>query len=312
MCPSRRPNFTRVEAAIDEWAHRRLATGRRPLHSAGAVQQPCARKSTTAHALTEFTVFVLKQAWACLFGAAMLAALVLTHFLYPAEAGLSRSDALVIIAIGIQVVMVVGRLETGRELWVIVIFHVVGTGMELFKTSVGSWSYGGDGVLFIGSVPLYTGFMYAAVGSYLARVFKLFHLRFSHYPPIWLTALIGVAIYANFFFAHHYLPDIRWLLVAAVLVVWGRCMMHFRNHRDQPYRRMPVLVSFIGVAFFIWIAENIGTYTGSWIYPHQNDGWELVSISKLVAWFLLMIISVVLVTLVYRPQPLASSTGDRT
>ncbi|MCT1656932.1 DUF817 domain-containing protein [Brevibacterium luteolum] len=299
MPSSRRPDFTRVEVAIDAWAHRRLATGK------------LGRGGRFGHIVTEFTVFVLKQAWACLFGAAMLAALVLTHFFYPAEAGLSRSDALVIIAIGIQVVMVLGRLETGRELWVIIIFHVVGTGMELFKTSVGSWSYGGDGLLFIGSVPLYTGFMYAAVGSYLVRVFKLFHLRFTNYPPIWLTALIAAAIYVNFF-THHYLPDIRWLLVAAVLVIWGRCVMHFRNHRDQPYRRMPVLISFIGVAFFIWIAENIGTYTGSWIYPHQSDSWELLEISKLVAWFLLMIISVVLVTLVYRPQPSTSNNGTRT
>lgn len=299
MPSSRRPDFTRVEAAIEAWAHRRLATGK------------LGRGGRFGHIVTEFTVFVLKQAWACLFGAAMLAALILTHFLYPAEAGLSRSDGLVIIAIGIQVVMVLGRLETGRELWVIILFHLVGTGMELFKTSVGSWSYDGAGVLRIGAVPLYTGFMYAAVGSYLVRVFKLFHLRFSHYPPIWLTALIAAAIYASFF-THHYLPDIRWLLVAAVLIVWGRCIMHFRNHRDQPYRRMPILVSFIGVAFFIWVAENIGTYTGSWIYPHQSDGWELVSISKLVAWFLLMIISVVLVTFVYRPQPPVSNTRTRT
>lgn len=37
-------------------------------------------------------------------------------------------------------------------------------------------------------------------------------------------------------------------------------------------------------------------------YPNQVDGWQLVSISKLGSWFLLMIISVVLVTWVYPPR----------
>ena len=35
--------------------------------------------------------------------------------------------------------MIATRLETGRELWVIVLFHVTGTAMELFKTDMGSW-----------------------------------------------------------------------------------------------------------------------------------------------------------------------------
>ncbi len=36
----------------------------------------------------------------------------------------------------------------------IVLFHVTGTAMELFKTDVGSWAYAGDGILRIGAVPL--------------------------------------------------------------------------------------------------------------------------------------------------------------
>lgn len=184
----------------------------------------------------------------------------------------------------------------------IVLFHVVGTAMEIFKTDVGSWSYEDGGVLRIAGVPLYTGFMYAAVGSYLVRVFRLFELRFERYPPIWATAVVAAAIYANFF-AHHFLPDARWVLLALVVALYVRCTMHFRNHRTRPWRRMPVFAAFVGVAFFIWIAENVGTAAGAWIYPDQADGWQPVSISKLVAWLLLMMISVVLVTLVYRPQP---------
>ena len=39
-----------------------------------------------------------------------------------------------------------------------------------------------EGMLRIGGVPLFTGFMYAAVGSYLVRVYRLFDLRFDRYP----------------------------------------------------------------------------------------------------------------------------------
>ena len=43
----------------------------------------------------EFLLFGLKQAWACLFGGAMLALLILTHFFWPAELVVSRYDFLV-------------------------------------------------------------------------------------------------------------------------------------------------------------------------------------------------------------------------
>ncbi|MER7796804.1 DUF817 domain-containing protein [Microbacterium sp. NPDC096154] len=285
--PDERRAFTPVEQRIDDWASRRL--------DALAAGGPGRR------ALVEFSVFVLKQAWACIFGAAMLGAIVAARLWYPDDAVLARSDALVIAAVTIQILMLVFRLESGRELWVILLFHVVGTVMEIFKTDVGSWSYEGDGVLRIAAVPLYTGFMYAAVGSYMVRVFRLFELRFDRYPPLWATAVVAAGIYANFF-SHHYLPDARWVLLALVGLLYARCTMLFRNHRTRPWRRMPVLIAFAGVAFFIWIAENIGTAAGAWIYPDQADGWQLVSLSKLVSWLLLMMISVVLVTFVYRPR----------
>jgi uncharacterized membrane protein YoaT (DUF817 family) len=34
-----------------------------------------------------------------------------------------------------------------------------------------------------------------------------------------------------------------------------------------------------------------------WIYPNQKDGWQLVSLGKLSSWYLLMILSFVLVSL---------------
>ncbi|MGX5695817.1 DUF817 domain-containing protein [Agromyces soli] len=276
--------LTSVERRIDAAAHRLLA--------GAPVDGPRA-------ALVEFLVFGAKQAWACVFGAALLAVIVAARLWYPDDAALARNDALTLAAIAIQVVMLATRLESGRELWVIVLFHLTGTVMELFKTDVGSWSYDGDGVLRIGGVPLFSGFMYAAVGSYMVRVYRLFDLRFTRYPKRWLTAIAAAAIYVNFF-SHHFVVDLRWLLLAVVVLLWWPTMMHYRVWRRV--HRMPLLLAFGLVALFIWLAENIATWGGAWLYPDQLDGWQPVSPSKLVSWFLLMIISVVLVTFVYRPR----------
>ena len=287
MTPDRVP-FTPLEERIDRWAQRRTAA----LTATGGTRR--AR-------LVELTVFGLKQAWACVFGAAMLVLLVAARVLYPDDAPLARADALVLAAVAVQIAMLALRLESLREMGVIALFHVVGTVMEVFKTAVGSWAYETDGLLRIGEVPLYTGFMYAAVGSYMVRVMRLFDLRFTRYPPLLATAALAAAIYANFF-THHYLPDARWVLLAATLLLYGRCAMSLRVHRRAPWRRMPVIAAFLGVAGLLWIAENVGTAAGAWIYPHQRAGWELVPASKFVSWLLLMMVSVVLVTLVHRPR----------
>ena len=290
-----RRDLTVLEQRLDAWAHRRL-TARPDL-------------SPLARAGTELLVFGVKQAWACVFGAAMLALLLLARMVHPDDALLARPDALVIGAVIVQVLMLVLRLEGGRELWVIVLFHVVGTVMELFKTQVGSWAYETDGLLRIGAVPLYSGFLYASVGSYMVRAFRLFDLRFTRYPPRWATALLATAIYLNFF-THHYLPDARLVLLLIVLGLYLPCMMHFRIRREAPYRRMPIILAFLGVALLLWIAENVGTWAGAWIYPHQQAGWEMVPLTKFVAWLLLMMISVVLVTFVYRPQPMTGTVDS--
>lgn len=286
--------MTSLERAIDRAANRLLAGA--PARGARAVLVECA-------------VFVLKQAWACIFGFLLLVVLVAARLWYPEDAVLARNDALTIAAVVIQILLLVFKLETGRELWVILLFHVTGTVMELFKTDVGSWAYEGEGILRIGAVPLFSGFMYAAVGSYMVRVYRLHDLRFSRYPARWLTTVVAALIYVNFF-SHHFIVDLRWVLLGVVIVVWLRTQMHFRVYRAT--LRAPLLAVFAGVAAFIWIAENIATWAGAWLYPHQADGWELVSPQKLIAWFLLMIISVVMVTWVYPPrEPVARIPARR-
>lgn len=236
----------------------------------------------------EFLRFGVKQGWACLFGGLMVALLIGTHLFYPKGAALARYDFLTLAALLIQVVLLWSRMETLEEAKVIFVFHVVGTAMELFKTSAGSWVYPEPGFLRIGGVPLFTGFMYACVGSYIARAWRLFDFRFTHHPGVAAMMVLSVAVYVNFF-AHHYLPDARYVLFLAAAVLFGRTFVYFKVWRV--YRRMPLLLGFLLVSCFIYLAENVGTFTGAWLYPNQRAAWALVSPAKLGSWFLLMIIS---------------------
>jgi uncharacterized membrane protein YoaT (DUF817 family) len=141
--------------------------------------------------------------------------------------------------------------------------------------------------------------MYAAVGSYLARVMRIFHMRFEPYPPAWPTWLLAIGVYANFFL-DHWRVDLRWLLLAAVAAIYWRSWAYFTP--DRRMRRMPLLVGFLLCALFIWFAENIGTYSRAWIYPSQHHSWSAVSPAKIGSWLLLMIISFVLTLAVRRSE----------
>lgn len=247
----------------------------------------------------EFLAFGIKQGWACLFGALMLALLLATFLFYPSDALLARYDFLTLAAVLIQIGMLAFGLETLEEAKVIAVFHVVGTVMEIFKVAMGSWIYpeAGDAILVIAGVPLFSGFMYAAVGSYIARVWRLFDFRYDRFPPLWLQGVLALAIYVNFF-THHFTIDIRLGLFALSALIYGPCVIWFRP--DRVHRCMPLLLAAILTALFIWFAENIGTFARAWAYPGQEAGWHMVSLAKLGSWYLLMIISFVLVAAVHQ------------
>jgi len=247
----------------------------------------------------EFLSFGIKQAWACLFGGAMIVLLVGTFLFYPADSGLARYDFIFLCALGIQIVLLLSGLETFEEARVILVFHVVGTIMEVFKTWQGSWIYLEPSFFRIGDVPLFSGFMYACVGSYLARVWRIFEFRFDRFPPLWIQGLLALAVYVNFF-THHFIADIRLALFVATVVIYGPCVIWFRP--DLEHRPMPLVIGLLLVALFIWFAENAGTFARAWTYPGQEAGWRMVSIHKLGAWYLLMIISFVLVAFVHAPR----------
>jgi uncharacterized membrane protein YoaT (DUF817 family) len=268
--------FIAVEARIGDWAGRRKGT---------------------AFAY-EFVRFGIKQAWACLFGGAMVALIVGTYLWYPRGAMLGRYDFMFLAALAIQLAMLTFKLETLEEAKVILVYHVVGTIMEVFKTDVGSWTYPEASFFRIGGVPLFSGFMYAAIGSYIARCWRLFDFRFLHHPPLWAVYLLALAIYVNFY-THHYTFDLRYLLFAAAALIFGRTWIYYKVW--HVHRRMPLLLGLGLVSLFIWFAENLGTITKTWLYPHQALGWSAVSFGKLGSWFLLLIISYALVAAINRP-----------
>ena len=252
--------------------------------------------------VAEFLLFGLKMAWSCLFGAAMLTLLIVTHWLWPASAPIYRYDLLLGLAILIQAGMIWSGLESLEELKVIGLYHVVGTVMEIFKTHVGSWTYPEPSLFHIGGVPLFTGFMYGTVGSFIARSIRVCHMRFEAYPPLWTTIGLAMLIYVNFF-SHHFIPDLRLALFGLALVLYWRTKVWFRVDRTD--RSMPFALSACLTAGFLWLAENVGVLTRTWVYPHARSAsvLTLVPFSKFGAWLLLLIISFVCVSLVIRPEP---------
>jgi uncharacterized membrane protein YoaT (DUF817 family) len=245
-----------------------------------------------ASGICEFVVFGLKQAAACVFAGSFLFLLAISaHISIP---GLARYDFLFLSAIAIQIVLVAIRLENWREVGVLSVFHLIGVGLELFKTSpsIRSWSYPEPAFFHLKTVPLYSGFMYASVASYIMQAWRLMRVRLTEFPSFILAAGLCVAIYANFF-TDHYMVDLRWPLALCVLVLFRRTQVNFVVTNVE--RRMPLALSFLLIGFFIWVAENIATYFGAWQYPHQKRQWAIVGPTKISSWMLLVIISFIIV-----------------
>lgn len=241
---------------------------------------------------TEFLAFGLKQAASCLFAGGFFLVLVVSTWLPPGP--LPRYDLILVAAIVLQVLLLVTRLETLDELKTICLFHVLGFALEVFKThpAIGSWSYPEPGYTKLFGVPLYSGFMYAAVASYMIQSWRWLDLELVRAPSPRLSALLAAAIYVNFF-THHWLPDLRWPLAAALVVLFARTTVRFTPWRVRC--AMPLALSFVLIGFFVWLAENIATFFGAWLYPNQAAGWRVVHTGKIGSWILLASITFVVV-----------------
>jgi uncharacterized membrane protein YoaT (DUF817 family) len=235
--------------------------------------------------------FTWQEAASCFFAVYILVALMITRY-YPLP-WLPRYDYMLIFVILMQVAMVwVFKMESIDELKVICLFHLLGTAMEIFKVQMGSWSYPGEAYSKIWGVPLYGGFMYASVASYITQAWRRLQLQIENFPPTWINVVMGSLIYLNFF-THHFVTDIRYALLVSVVLVYGRTRVHFRVD-GKPFV-MPLIVAFALTGFFIWVAENIATFLGAWRYPNQEHNWKLVHPGKVNAWLLLFIVSFLIV-----------------
>lgn len=330
------------------------------MHDKGMDIRMQPRRIEIPQALHEFLWFGLKEIRSCLFAGGFFAILALSKWLPLGD--LPRYDFLLLAAIGLQALLLWLRLETWEEVRTISLFHLLGFALELFKThpAIGSWSYPEAAYMKLFGVPLYAGFMYAAVASYMTQAWRQFELGLTGYPKSGVALPLALAIYANFF-THHFIGDWRWLLIAVLLWQFRHCRVHFtpkgwpeplktdatalprrvqemsrlagdaaqarqsrpasrqgERHglrhatgltglRDimasalsdagHPRRRywMPMPAAFVLIGFFIWIAENIATFFGAWVYPDQHAGWQLVHWGKISSWSLLVVITFLIV-----------------
>lgn len=245
--------------------------------------------------IVQLVQFGWLQVQCCLFAISIFAGLAVTAAV---PLPIARYDALVLYGIVITVGFYLLRLETGRELAVIGAFHLLGLALELFKVQVGSWSYPEAAWAKVAGVPLYSGFMYAAVGSYICQAFRQFDLQITGFRWVGGVAL-AVAAYANFF-THHVLPDMRWFIAAGFIIVLWRSTAWFTV--GQRRYRMPLVVSLVLIGFFLWVAENAATFLGAWQYPDQEAVWQMVHAGKWGSWALLVSLSFVLVAAIKTTQ----------
>lgn len=240
--------------------------------------------------IRKLLIFAWLQALCCIFPVAIFVTLAISRII-PISL-LQRYDFIFFICILVQFLMVRLRLETVDELKVICVFHIIGLCLELFKVHMGSWAYPEPAVFKIGGVPLYSGFMYASVASYICQAWKRMDLRFLCWPKSCITYPLAGAIYFNFF-THHFVMDLRWVIIGSLFLFFYRSRVRFVV--DGQVYHMPVVLSFLLIGFFIWVAENISTFLGAWKYPDQMQAWQMVHLGKISSWFLLVIISIIIV-----------------
>ncbi len=90
--------------------------------------------------IAEFLLFGVKELRACLFTGIFFAILLLSKYI--SLFGIARYDLIFLLTISAQILLLVARIETKDEALTLCLFHIIGLGLELFKThpSINSWS----------------------------------------------------------------------------------------------------------------------------------------------------------------------------
>jgi uncharacterized membrane protein YoaT (DUF817 family) len=239
--------------------------------------------------------FGTKAASAVLFGLLLLIAFAVTAPMGSQEYyGFFRYDYLLFYALSIQVCLIYLKLESWAEAKVIALFHIMAMGMEIFLThpAIASWQYPQPAVFKLLTVPLFAGFMYSAVGSFFARSLRLYKVSFENLPRFANMLCLAVLSYLNFM-TKFFIPDYRLVLFAWSIIIFWKTKLYFQL-TDSRFK-VPMLPILLLLAFLIWIAENISTFYKIWLYPSQVDAWHMVGWGKLGSWYLLLLLSLVLV-----------------
>jgi uncharacterized membrane protein YoaT (DUF817 family) len=247
--------------------------------------------TTQASGLRQFLDFGFKEALCCVFPVSIFVILAVTQVIH--IPGVPRYDLILLSCVAVQVLMYLSKLETFDEIKVICVFHVFGLLLEIYKVHHGSWAYPEHAYSKVFDVPLYSGFLYASVASYICQAWRRLDLHLMHWPRRrGLANLLACVIYLNFF-TEHFIPDIRIFLMLFVAILFWKTWIGFTVAGVR--RKMPLTLGFLLTGFFIWIAENISTFLHGYQYPNQHGSWNIVHTSKITSWFLLVIISFICV-----------------
>jgi uncharacterized membrane protein YoaT (DUF817 family) len=237
----------------------------------------------------QLLLFGWLEARSCVFAVALFAGMAAVRLL-PATA-LAPYDLLFLYGLLLTALAWLVGWESRREIAVIASCHLLGLVLELVKVAVGSWSYPEAALTKIAGVPLYSGFMYAAVGSYLCASWRIMDLQVSRYRPNVVAAVAGAA-YLDFL-ADHWIYDLRWVLALTLFWVSAGSTVHFTVGRTR--HRMSLALAFALIGLSLWLAENIATRLGAWRYPYQLPTWRPVSVGEWSSWTLLVPVMFVLV-----------------
>jgi uncharacterized membrane protein YoaT (DUF817 family) len=236
-----------------------------------------------------FYTFVIQQALSCLFPVLVFTMLAVSHLF---KEIIPRYDFMLMACVLIQIVLYYTKIETKDEVLVICVFHLLGLMMELFKVHYGSWAYPEFAYTKLFGVPLYSGFMYASVASYMCQAWRRLNLQILYWPHHYTARIIGALIYLNFF-SNHFIYDVRYVIGLLILYFFRRSVVVF--YLDNKAYRIPTILSFLLIGFFIWLAENAATLLGAWKYTYQHNGWTMVNYQKISSWGFLVIVSFIMV-----------------
>lgn len=164
------------------------------------------------NSITQLLHFGYHQAMSCIFPVAIFGTLALSGIIDLPF--IHRYDAILLILLAVQYLMYRSGLETLDEIKVICVFHIIGLLLEIYKVSMGSWAYPEPGFSKIFGVPLYSGFMYASVASFMCQIWRRLKMDMTGWPGIVPAGLLGGAIYLNF------LPIILFRISAGGLKGW--------------------------------------------------------------------------------------------